>query len=164
MIPGAGRRYALLLSIAAIVVALDQATKQIALASLDDGPVDVIEGVLSLRLTYNSGGAFGLLQGLPGVFLVATLAIVSLILLWVRKIEHKSWIVSLGLVVGGGLGNVGDRMFRDTGGRVVDFVDLHVWPVFNFADAAIVCGVVLMLVVTSLPTTRHSKEEAAASP
>jgi signal peptidase II len=160
--PGAARRYVLLLSIAAIVVVADQVTKQIALSGLEDGPVHLIDGILSLRLTYNSGGAFGLLQGLPGVFLVATLVIVSLILLWVRKIEHTSWIVSLALVVGGGLGNVADRVFRDFGGRVVDFVDLHVWPVFNVADAAIVSGVVLMLVVTSLPS-RH-KEEAAASP
>jgi signal peptidase II len=118
--------------------------------------------VLSLRLTFNSGGAFGLLQGLPAVFLAATIAIVSLILLWTRKVEHTSWIVALGLVVGGGLGNVADRLFRDLGGRVVDFVDLHVWPVFNVADAAIVTGVVVMLIASSLPSKR--KEEAAAAP
>ena len=160
--PGVAGRYILLLSIAAVIVALDQLTKQLALDGLDDGPVHVIHGVLSLRLTYNSGGAFGLLQGLPGVFLAATLAIVSLILLWTRKLEQKSWIVALGLVVGGGLGNVADRVFRDLGGRVVDFVDLHVWPVFNVADAAIVAGVVLMLIVTSLPSKRN--QEAAAAP
>ena len=159
---GVGRRYALLLSIAAVVVALDQITKQMALEGLADGPVHLIDGVLSLRLTFNSGGAFGLLQGLPGVFLAATLAIVSVILLWTRKVEQRSWIVSLGLVVGGGLGNVADRILRDHGGRVVDFVDLHVWPVFNLADAAIVTGVVVMLIVTSLPS-KH-KEEAAAAP
>jgi signal peptidase II len=162
--PGSGvaRRYVLLLSIAAVVLGLDQVTKQIALDGLADGPVHLIDGVLSLRLTFNSGGAFGLLQGLPGVFLAATLAIVSLILLWTRKVEQRSWIVALGLVVGGGLGNVADRVLRDLGGRVVDFVDLHVWPVFNVADMAIVSGVILMLIATSLPT-RH-KEEAAAAP
>lgn len=159
---GVARRYALLLSIAAIVVGLDQVTKQVALEALADGPVHLIHGVLSLRLTYNSGGAFGLLQGVPGVFLAATLAIVSVILLWTRKVEQRSWVVALGLVVGGGLGNVADRVFRDLGGRVVDFVDLHVWPVFNVADAAIVAGVVLMLIVTSLPTRRE--EKAAAAP
>ena len=136
----AARRYVLLLSIAAAVVVLDQATKQLALTALDDGPVDVIDHALSLRLTYNSGGAFGVMRGLPGVFLAATLAIVALILLWTRKIEQTGWIVALGLVVGGGLGNVADRLFRDLGGRVVDFIDLHVWPVFNVADACIVSG------------------------
>jgi signal peptidase II len=160
--PGVGRRYVLLLAIAAVVVTLDQLTKQIALEALADGPIDLVDGVLALRLAYNSGGAFGLLQGLPGVFLAATLAIVSVILLWTRKVEQRSWIVALALVVGGGLGNVADRLFRDLDGRVVDFIDLHVWPVFNVADMAIVAGVVLMLIVTSLPSRR--KEEAAAAP
>jgi signal peptidase II len=147
----AARRYVLLLSIAALVVILDQVTKQLAVARLDDGPVDLIHGVLTFRLTYNSGGAFGVMRGLPGVFLAATLAIVALILLWTRKIDQRGWIVALGLVVGGGLGNVADRLFRDLGGRVVDFVDLHVWPVFNLADASIVCGVVLVIFVSGRP-------------
>ncbi|HVM11992.1 MAG TPA: signal peptidase II, partial [Actinomycetota bacterium] len=51
------------------------------------------------------------------------------------------------LVLGGGLGNVSDRIFRATGGRVVDFVDLHVWPIFNVADACITVGVLVLLVV-----------------
>ena len=150
----AARRYLLLLSIAAVVVVLDQLTKQLAVTRLDDGPVDVIHGVFSLRLTYNSGGAFGVMQGLPGVFLAATLVIVALILFWTRKIEQRGWIVALGLVVGGGLGNVADRVFRDLGGRVVDFVDLHVWPVFNLADASIVCGVLLVIFVSGRPRGR----------
>lgn len=144
-------RYALLLTIAAAVAGLDQLTKQMALSSLRDGPIDVIDHAVTLRLTLNSGGAFGLLQGLPGVFLAATLAIVSVILLWTRRIERTSWIVALGLVVGGGLGNVSDRLFRDLGGRVVDFVDLHVWPVFNLADACIVSGVVLVVLASGRP-------------
>jgi signal peptidase II len=150
----------LLLSIAAVVLALDQLTKELAVSRLDDGPVDLIDHALSLRLTYNSGGAFGVLRGLPGVFLVATIAVVALILLWTRKIEQTSWIVALGLVVGGGLGNVADRVFRDLGGRVVDFIDLHVWPVFNLADASIVCGVILVIVATGLthPTRRDDPD------
>lgn len=154
------RRYALLLSIAAAVVLLDQVTKQLAVSGLADGPVDLIGHALTLRLTYNSGGAFGLLQGLPGVFLAATLAIVSLILLWTRSIDRTSWIVALGLVVGGGLGNVADRIFRDLGGRVVDFVDLHVWPVFNLADASIVCGVILVVLVSGRPRRDPSRDPA----
>jgi signal peptidase II len=148
---GAARRYLLLLSIAAAVVAADQITKQLAVARLEDHPVHLIHGVLSLRLTYNSGGAFGVLQGLPGVFLAATVAIIALILLWTRNIDQRGWIIALGLVVGGGLGNVADRVFRDLGGRVVDFVDLHVWPVFNLADAAIVCGVIVVIFVSGRP-------------
>lgn len=140
--------YRLLLGVAAIVVLLDQLTKQWALGALRDGPIHVIDGAVSLRLTYNPGGAFGILQGVPGFFLVATLAVVVLILVWVRQLDDPRWAFPLGLVLGGGLGNVFDRLFRDTGGQVVDFVDLHVWPVFNLADACISTGVLVLLVLS----------------
>lgn len=142
------RLYIRLLITAGIVVAVDQVTKSLALSRLDE-PVDVISGVLTFRLTYNSGGAFGLLQGLPAFFLIATLIAAVLIIFWVRHIEESSWIIPLGLVLGGGLGNVSDRVFRDTGGRVVDFIDFQVWPVFNVADMCIVIGVGLVLLLGS---------------
>ena len=142
-------RYVLLLLVAIAVVAADQITKQIALDALSDGPIHLIDGVLSLALHYNPGGAFGLMQGLPGFFLVATVVISGLILMWAHKIEGRAHLIPLGLVLGGGLGNVIDRIFRDTDGRVVDFIDLHVWPVFNLADSAIVIGVAALLIVTA---------------
>lgn len=142
------RSYRLLLLVAAAVVAVDQLTKELALDALADGPIHLIEGVLSLSLHYNPGGAFGILQGYPGFFLVATVAVSVLILVWARSLPGTAHIVPLGLVLGGGLGNVTDRVIRDTGGRVVDFIDLHVWPVFNVADSAIVVGVGLLLLAT----------------
>lgn len=129
------------------MVAADQVTKELALRSLSDGPVDLVPGAVTLRLTYNSGGAFGVLQGLSGLFLVATLVIVALIVLWALRLEDRRWAVPLGLVLGGGVGNVTDRLLRSSGGRVVDFVDLHVWPVFNLADSSIVVGVCLIFVL-----------------
>lgn len=143
------RTYGVLLLVAAVVVGLDQVTKQLALDRLADGPVHLIDGALSLDLSYNSGGAFGLLQGQPGFFLVATIVVAGLILVWAREVESTAHLVPLGMVLGGGLGNVFDRAFRDTGGRVVDFIDLHVWPVFNLADSAIVLGVAALLIVTA---------------
>ena len=139
--------YGTLLATAALVVAVDQTTKTWALSALADGPVTVVDGVLDLRLAFNPGGAFGLLPGLPGFFLVATVAVVALILLWARRVEDGRWIVPLGMVLGGGLGNLADRVLRDHGGRVVDFIDLHVWPVFNLADSAIVVGALLILLL-----------------
>ena len=130
-----------------VILALDQATKELALATLDDGHVDVIEGVLRLNLTFNSGGAFGIGQDLPGLFLVATVGIVGTILVVARKVTDARWLVPLGCVLGGGLGNAYDRVFRDLGGGVVDFIDLHVWPVFNVADMAIVTGALVMFVL-----------------
>lgn len=117
--------------------------------ALRDGPIDLIEGALTLRLTYNSGGAFGIMQGLPGFFMIATLVVVGVVIYWARGLEDPVWAIPLGLVLGGGLGNVADRIFRDTGGRVVDFIDLHVWPVFNVADSCIVVGVLILIVMTA---------------
>jgi signal peptidase II len=150
-----------LLGTAAIVVGVDQATKEIAVRSLSDGPVDLIEGILTLRLTFNAGGAFGLLQGQPRLFLVASLVIAIVILLWARNLEHRSWALPLGLILGGGLGNVADRLFRPYRGHVVDFVDLHVWPVFNVADSAIVAGVCVLFWL-SARAERPAAEQAGA--
>lgn len=137
--------YVPLLATAAVVASVDQLTKHIALGALADGPVDLIDGALSLTLTLNPGGAFGVLQGLPGFFLVATVGIILFILVWVRRVEDMRSVIPMGMVLGGGLGNLIDRVVRDTGGRVVDFIDLHVWPVFNVADASISIGVLLIL-------------------
>lgn len=79
------------------------------------------------------------------MFLLATIAIVAAILLGVRRVEDHRWAIPLGMVLGGGVGNALDRLVRDTGGGVVDFIDLHVWPVFNVADSAIVLGAALIL-------------------
>ena len=148
------RGYGLLGFVAALVVAADQGTKTLALESLSDRPVDLFGGVVTLRITINSGGAFGVLQGVPGFFLVATIGIIVGILFWARDVEDRGWLVALGLVLGGGVGNVVDRIVRGHGG-VVDFVDLHWWPVFNVADACIVTGVGLLLLLG----TRGEKEE-----
>lgn len=143
------RTYAVLLLVAAVVVGIDQLTKQLALDRLEDGPVVVIDGILRWNLNYNPGGAFGLLQGLPGFFLVATIVVAGLILVWARSVEGTAHVIPLGMVLGGGLGNVFDRVLRDTGGRVVDFIDLYFWPIFNIADSAIVIGVIVLLIVTA---------------
>jgi signal peptidase II len=136
------------------VVAVDQVTKQLALQALDRGPIDLLGGALTLRLTLNSGGAFGVLQGFPGFFLGVTLAILTAIVLFVRRLEDKRLLIPLGLVLGGGAGNLCDRVFRGLDGRVVDFVDFHLWPVFNVADSAITIGVCLILLTSVRPADR----------
>jgi signal peptidase II len=128
-----------------VVLLVDQGTKEIALRTLADGGVDLIEGVLSLDLTFNPGGAFGIAQGLPGLFLFGSILVAILIATWARQVEDPRWLVPLGLILGGGLGNLGDRLFRGYDGKVVDFIDLHFWPVFNVADMSIVFGIILIL-------------------
>ena len=128
-----------------MVVALDQVTKHLAVSRLGDGHVvSVIDGILTFRLLYNPGGAFGLGRGVPGFFLAASLVIGVMVTMLARNVDDPRWIVPLGLVLGGGVGNVIDRLFREPAGRVVDFIDLQVWPLFNIADSAIVVGVITL--------------------
>jgi signal peptidase II len=143
---GGARGYAHLALPAVAVIGADQISKQVALGALKDGPVDLISGVLSFRLTYNSGGAFGILQGVPGLFLVTTAAVLVAILMWSRRVTDRRVLWCLGLIVGGGVSNVLDRVFRGFSGRVVDFIDFHFWPVFNVADASIVVGALILLI------------------
>ncbi|HZJ50771.1 MAG TPA: signal peptidase II [Actinomycetota bacterium] len=140
-----GGPYRLLVPVASLAVVLDQVTKELALDGLRDGPIDLVPGAVTLRLAFNSGGVFGLGQGFPLFFLAATVVIIVAVLVWTRGVEDARVAAALGLIVGGGTGNLLDRIVRDYGGRVVDFVDLHVWPVFNVADSCIVVGVALVL-------------------
>ena len=156
--------YPRLLATAGTVLVFDQITKQIALERLTQGPVDVIPGVLTLRLTFNSGGAFGILQGLPGLFLIFTLVVAAAILLWARTVTDPRWFVPLGMILGGGVGNAWDRLFRGFDGRVVDFVDLHVWPVFNLADSSITLGVVIILWLGARAEEPGAEDDVQAAP
>ena len=153
---------------AAVAYGLDRVTKIWATAALQDRPIDVIPGVLTLRFTTNSGGAFSIGQSTPWFFVGVTAIVVVIIL--ATSFRHTSRLVgaSLGLVLGGALGNLTDRAFRDDGmrGRVVDFIELHVWPVFNLADSAIVVGAILLAWVGTRerPGGRQDHPEAAAAP
>jgi signal peptidase II len=132
-----------------VAYVLDRLTKIWAEATLPGDPIDVVPGVLTLRYTTNSGGAFSIGQSAPWFF-VGVSAIVAVIIV-ATAFRHTSRLVaaSLGLVLGGALGNLTDRAIRAPAfrGRVVDFIDLHVWPVFNVADSAIVVGAVLLAIV-----------------
>lgn len=150
------RLYLRLFITAAVVIAADQATKGYALENFGEPQV---LGFVTFRLAFNSGGAFGLLQGFPEFFLVATVLAIGLILLWVRHVEDVRWAIPLGLILGGGAGNVIDRVVRDTGGRVVDFIDIGDWPVFNIADSCIVTGVGLMLLFGFRDERNRSDED-----
>ena len=133
------------------VVALDQATKTWALRALADGPVHVV-WTLRLNLSFNSGAAFGLGKGLAP-FLVAAGVVTVVVLVGLGRTTGTTGAasVALGLVVGGAVGNLADRLFRDHRGAVVDFIDLQWWPVFNVADAAITCGALLLVLAGSRP-------------
>lgn len=135
-----------LFAAAALVWIIDRLTKGWAQGSLPDHPMDVIKGVLTFRYATNPGGAFSLGGRAPLLFAGATLIICGAIV--VTSLRHTRILpaVAVGLVLGGGMGNLTDRLLRGPHltGRVVDFVDFHIWPIFNVADAAIVVGAVLL--------------------
>ena len=138
---------------------LDRITKILAEASLPGGPIEVVPGVLTLRFTTNSGGAFSIGQSAPWFF-VGVSAVVAVAILATAFRHTSRWVgASLGLVLGGALGNLTDRVIRAPGfrGRVVDFIDLQVWPVFNLADTAIVVGAILL----AWTGFRERREESA---
>ncbi len=133
------------LATAGVVVAVDQATKQLAISEIERGEdVNVFLG-LDITNARNTGVAFGALEG--GGALVAILIGLSLTLLlgYFAVNREKPWLwLAVGLLVGGALGNLADRARI---GAVIDFIDPVAWPAFNVADACIVIGVVALLYV-----------------
>jgi signal peptidase II len=127
------------------VVVADQLTKSWALDRLSRGDIHVA-GPLWLRLTYNTGGAFSLGRDNPWFFVVAAAVLTVVLALFGRHLRSPVAVVALGLVLGGAAGNLADRLLRDTGGAVIDFVDVGFWPVFNVADAAVTIGALGLLV------------------
>ena len=146
MDPGARRGALILFGTAASVLLLDRGTKLWAERALADHPIELIPGALTLRLTSNSGGAFSLGQSAPWFFAAATIVVSALIVVTAFRARGVLASVALGLILGGALGNLADRAIRAPGlrGHVVDFIDLHVWPVFNLADSAVVIGALLL--------------------
>jgi lipoprotein signal peptidase len=157
-----GSRTALGLSLAAAVLALDQASKLLMLTTLDlpeRGDIPVIPHLLDLTMAWNDGVTFGLLKsgGGWGPVLLGgvALAVVAGLLLWLRRAENAWTAGALGAIAGGALGNVVDRARF---GRVVDFIHVHwgLWDpfpfIFNAGDSAIVVGVAVLLLESMLPT------------
>ncbi len=154
--PATGRRtppWAFLLVVAAATYALDRATKAWAQDRLAGrAPITVIPGVLDLRYTTNSGGAFGLGQSAWWIFAFATIGVTIAIVVAAPRVRRVHTAVALGLVLGGALGNLTDRLLHGDvplRGYVIDFIDFRVWPVFNVADSAIVVGAVLLAVFSA---------------
>lgn len=108
-------------------------------------------------LQRNPGAAFSFLTRAPWLFTALAIGIVVVILARLRSVPPGLTAVAVGLVFGGALGNLGDRLFRAPGpfrGHVVDFIDLRWWPVFNVADSCIVVGALLLIFASSRP--RHA--------
>jgi signal peptidase II len=142
-----------LAAVAAFVLAADIITKAIVVAHLrPDQPVHLLGNVLEFWLTRNPGAAFSVGTGETAVFTVIAFGVIVYIARTARKLYSAGWAIALGLLLGGAMGNLGDRIFRAPGlfrGYVVDWIGVvpRYYPIFNLADSAIVCGGILTVVL-----------------
>nr|WP_309116390.1 signal peptidase II [Saccharothrix sp.] len=153
------KRVWLLAAIAPVVFALDLVTKVIAVRQLEgQAPVELLGGLVYLSFLRNSGAAFGMAEGYTVILALIACGVVGFILWIARKLRSVGWAIGLGLVLGGAVGNLADRIFRGPGplrGHVVDFISVvepygAFFPVFNVADSAICAGgavIVLMAIL-----------------
>lgn len=135
------------LPVAVVVVVVDQLTKHWAVNALVDRNIDVF-WTLRLNLSYNTGMAFSQGEGLGPIIGVVALVVVVVLVLNLKQGANRLTSIAVGLVIGGALGNVIDRVFRAPGffrGAVVDFIDFQWFPIFNVADTAITIGGALLV-------------------
>ncbi len=152
-------RVALLAAIAPVVLALDVVTKVLAVAELEgQEPVELFGGLVYLSFLRNPGAAFGLAEGWTVILALVAFGVVGFILWIARRLRSVGWAIGLGLVLGGALGNLVDRIFRSPGplrGHVVDFISVvepygTFFPVFNIADSGICVGGAVIVIMAVL--------------
>lgn len=147
--------------LALLVLVLDQASKYAIIQAIPFGRGIAVLPFFNLVHIYNHGISFGLMKGWalpPHFFTLLSIAIVFFLLRWLSRTDDKMVAAALGLVMGGALGNVFDRLLH---GAVVDFLDFHLfgwhWPAFNIADSAVVTGA-LLLILHSLVFDKKSRQ------
>ncbi len=148
---------------AALVVALDQLTKQLFWRNGQN--YDLIDGYLHITLVKNAGAAFGVFQGGRLFFIIASVVAVALITLVAVRLPgaDRNRRLLLGLILGGAIGNLIDRALY---GEVIDFIQIgihgHYWPVFNVADMAVTIGAALLVLVAVRPSGTHADAPPSA--
>jgi signal peptidase II len=163
---------ALLVGVALVAYGLDQLSKYLVVSNLTQGEtVPVLGPVLQLLFVRNAGAAFSLASGMTWIFTIIATAVIGFIIWFAGRIRSKAWAVVFGLLLGGVLGNLTDRLFREPSfgmGHVVDFISTPwiVPAIYNIADTAIVTSMVLFLILSlrgiGLDGTRASKADAPA--
>ncbi|MGR8011097.1 signal peptidase II [Streptomyces hypolithicus] len=153
--PTAGRgkrRIAVLFAVALVAYLLDLSSKMVVVAKLEHHePIEIIGDLLRFEAIRNAGAAFGIGEAFTVIFTAIAVAVIVVIARLARKLYSLPWAVALGLLLGGALGNLTDRIFRSPGifkGAVVDFIAPANFAVFNLADSAIVCGGVLIVILS----------------
>jgi signal peptidase II len=150
--PRGKRRIAVLFAVAAFAYVLDLVSKIIVVEKLEhQEPIEIIGDWLRFEAIRNAGAAFGFGEAFTVIFTVIAAAVIVVIARLARKLYSLPWAIALGMLLGGALGNLTDRIFRSPGvfeGAVVDFIAPKHFAVFNLADSAIVCGGILIVLLS----------------
>ncbi|THA35777.1 signal peptidase II [Streptomyces sp. A1277] len=146
------RRIILLFCVAVVAYLLDLGSKMLVVAKLEhQEPVELLGDWLKLDAIRNAGAAFGFGEAFTIIFTIIAATVIVVIARLARKLYSLPWAIALGLLLGGALGNLTDRIFRAPGvfeGAVVDFIAPAHFAVFNLADSAIVCGGILIVLLS----------------
>ncbi|MGW0829932.1 signal peptidase II [Streptomyces prunicolor] len=146
------RRIAVLFVVAVFAYTLDLVSKLLVVAKLEHhAPIEVFGDWLEFHAIRNPGAAFGFGAAFTVIFTMIAAAVIVVIARLARKLYSLPWAIALGLLLGGALGNLTDRIFRSPGifqGEVVDFIAPKGFAVFNLADSAIVCGGILIVLLS----------------
>ncbi|GAA2128178.1 signal peptidase II [Arthrobacter sp. TE12231] len=161
--------FVLFASFAVFAYVFDQLTKLWVTTTMTEGErIPVFPPLLHWFYIRNSGAAFSIGENVTWVFTIIMAAVSVAILMQLRKLGSLWWALALGLLLGGALGNLTDRLFREPSfamGHVVDFIQLPNFAIFNIADSAVVSAVVIICLLTlrgiSLDGSRHTKEAVA---
>lgn len=150
--PKGKRKIAALFVVAVLAYLLDLGSKMLVVERLEGHePIKVIGDLLRLEAIRNPGAAFGMGEAFTIIFTVIAAVVIVVIVRLARKLYSLPWAIALGLLLGGALGNLTDRIFRSPGvfeGAVVDFIAPAHFAVFNLADSAIVCGGILIVLLS----------------
>ena len=146
------RALTIMAAVAAVVVTADAVSKALVLGRLrEHQPVPLLHGLITLDLTFNAGAAFGVGTSYTAVIALIVCGVIVYIIRTARRLRSMAWTIGLGLLLGGAIGNLADRLFRAPGplrGQVVDWINLPHFPwTFNIADSAITCAAVLIAVL-----------------
>jgi signal peptidase II len=150
--PKGRRRIAVLFTVATLAYALDLVSKMLVVAKLEHhDSIKILGDWLKFEAIRNAGAAFGFGEAFTVIFTVIAAAVIVVIARLARKLYSLPWAIALGLLLGGALGNLTDRIFRSPGifeGAVVEFLARKHFAVFNLADSAIVCGGILIVLLS----------------
>jgi signal peptidase II len=159
-----GGRHPVFFGVAALALALDQATKELVRATLERGDSwPSADWVVRIHHITNTGAAFGVLQDQTGFLVVTTLIGLAAIVLYYLfpPFDHPVVPITLGMMLGGAAGNLLDRVRL---GRVTDFIDFPLWPAFNLADASVVVGIGAFIVAYALLQPQRNGSQPIEGP